>query len=161
MNSLKQYSNVQKASLTTREAEARALINMASSLNSIKENWSDKKPELQDILQKNQRLWISFAASVADKDSHLPIELRSGILNLSNFVIKSTFQIIENPIPEKLKILIDINMEIARGLSETKKPEEVSPAQVQSTSLEKSEEKKLEMSEKKNESDDYGDIFGE
>ena len=50
-------------------------------------------------------------------DNPQPIEVRQNILNLAVFVMQRTLDIQVDPKPEKLQSLIDINSNIAAGLS--------------------------------------------
>ncbi len=45
-----------------------------------------------------------------------PIEIRQNILSLANFIDKTSVDIISDPQPEKVGILININRELAAGL---------------------------------------------
>ncbi|MEA2886548.1 MAG: hypothetical protein QOD11_908, partial [Bradyrhizobium sp.] len=45
------------------------------------------------------------------------VEIRQNIANIGIFVMKQTVEIQTNPAPEKLKSLIDINCNLAAGLS--------------------------------------------
>ena len=69
-------------------------------------------------MEKNRRLWTIIAGAMGDNTSPQPEELKKNILNLSMFVFKRTLEILADPKPESLDILININMNIARGLSE-------------------------------------------
>jgi len=42
--------------------------------------------------------------------------MRNNLLTLSVFVDKRIIDVMANPVPEKLKILIDINLNLAAGL---------------------------------------------
>ena len=95
-----------------------AELNTASALNSVKENWDTKeKDALNKALDKNRRLWSILASAMQEDDCPQPLEIKQNIINLANFVFKRTTEIIAKPEPQKLEILITINMNIARGLS--------------------------------------------
>lgn len=117
MNESNQYSNNEMHSLSQSELESRALINTAAKLNYIREHWEDCKKELDDALDKNRKLWTIIASAMQDKDCPQPQEVRQNILNLSVFIFKRTMDIISDPKPESLRILIDINMNLAKGLN--------------------------------------------
>ncbi len=124
MNITNRYAETEVSGMNQVELESRALIRTASRLNQIKENWEQSNDSLSEALEKNRRLWSIIASAMGDNTSPQPEELRKNILNLSMFVFKRTLEILANPKPESLDILININMNIARGLSEH---EEVSP----------------------------------
>ncbi|MCP4716086.1 MAG: flagellar biosynthesis regulator FlhF, partial [Deltaproteobacteria bacterium] len=49
-------------------------------------------------------------------DHPMPVDIRRNLLQLSVVVDRVTFDILENPAPEKLTMLININRNIAAGL---------------------------------------------
>ena len=118
MNISQRYAETEVSGMNQIELESRALIKAASSLNFIKENWEQKHGDLNDALDKNKRLWTIIAGAISDNSSPQPPELRQNLLSLAVFVFKHTLDIMANPKPESLDVLININMNIARGLSE-------------------------------------------
>ncbi len=117
MDSIGGYNKAEIAGMSEAELESRALIKAASALNRVKENWESAKEELQPALDKNRRLWSILAAAMQEHDCPQPKEVKQNILNLASFIFKRTIEITAKPEPEKLTILIDINMNIAKGLS--------------------------------------------
>ncbi len=118
MNVSQRYTETEVSGLDQIELESRALIKTASSLNQIKEHWEQDQGNLAEALEKNRKLWTLIASAMSDESSPQPEELRKNLLNLAMFVFKRTMEILVNPTPESLGILISINMNIARGLSE-------------------------------------------
>lgn len=118
MNVSQRYTETEVSGLDQIELESRALIKTASSLNQIKEHWEQDQGNLAEALEKNRKLWTLIASAMSDESSPQPEELRKNLLNLAMFVFKRTMEILVNPTPESLDILISINMNIARGLSE-------------------------------------------
>ena len=118
MDGVKQYSAASVKSLDQPSLESRALIRTASALNAVKENWETRRDELSEALEKNRKLWTIIASAMQDKDCPQPKEVRTNIINLALFVFKKTLAIIAEPKPESLDILININMNIAKGLVE-------------------------------------------
>jgi flagellar protein FlaF len=113
------YRNVQKATLSGRELEASVLIKAAHLLKECKDNWDepDRAQRLDHALRYNQKLWSFFQAELSRPDHPMPKKLREDLLSLSLFIDKRTFEIMASPSPEKLEILININLNIAAGLS--------------------------------------------
>lgn len=135
---LNPYAAAETSAQPQNELEARALVRTASRLNNIKENWNEKSAELQEALDLNRKLWTIFITDVCDESNSLPVEIKQNIANLATFIFKQTFAIIAKPSPEALDTLININMNIARGLNEQskrrieeqqKKSEEQNPSQ--------------------------------
>ena len=120
MNSTQTYAEVQMSGLSEKELETRALIRTASALNSIKENWDEKKSELPQALEKERRLWTIIASAMGEPDCPQDNSIKVNIINLSIFIFKRLNMLLAStdPKPEQLDISIDINMNIARGLSE-------------------------------------------
>jgi flagellar biosynthesis activator protein FlaF len=65
----------------------------------------------------NRRLWTIFMGAAESNDNPQPIEIRQNIMNIAVFVMQRTIEMQTNPTPEKLQSLIDINSNIAAGLS--------------------------------------------
>ncbi|MGE5545702.1 MAG: flagellar biosynthesis regulator FlaF [Solirubrobacterales bacterium] len=81
--------------------------------------------ELLGAVRLNWRLWTIFQAELSSPECPLPDDIRSNMLSLANFVDKTTVDLIADPQPQKLDILITINRNIAAGLFTN--PEEASP----------------------------------
>lgn len=118
MNISQQYNNTEISGMNQVELESRALIRTASALNNIKEHWNEKKSDLDEALEKNRKLWTIIAAAMSDQSSPQPPELRQNLMSLAVFIFKRTVEVMIDPKPESLDILININMNIARGLAE-------------------------------------------
>jgi len=118
--------NVQETTTAGRDLEAHVLTRAARKLAEGVRQWQDGhgsgRENLSEALRNNQRLWTVFQSELADPDNPLPAEMKEYLLNLSLFVDKRTFEMMENPDPEKIKILIDINMNLAAGLQGSERP---------------------------------------
>jgi flagellar protein FlaF len=117
-NPLDAYRNVEKATLSQRDIEATVLTKAAIQLQSIKENWTrdDHDAQLEDALNYNQRVWTFFQAELSVEENPLPEEIKRNLLALSLFVDRRTFEALAYPAPEKLDVLININLNVAAGL---------------------------------------------
>ena len=124
MDNLKQYSSNAVNSLNQVELEVQALIKTASVLNAVKENWDSRIGELNDALERNRKLWTIIVSAMQEESCPQPKEIRINIINLGMFIFKRTMDIMIDPKPESLNVLIDINMNIAKGLSSHESPEE-------------------------------------
>lgn len=105
-----------KTAVTPRELEASILIKAAGQFQQIKDSWSNDRDHLRAALIYNRKLWTIFVANATDPQSELPLALRNNIANLGIFVFKRTQELIAEPAPEKLDILMTINRELAAGL---------------------------------------------
>lgn len=86
-------------------------------LQDAQTNWDPARSELDSALLFNRKLWTIFLSAAASDDNPQPVEVRQNIANIGVFVLKHTLDIQFDPRPEKLKSLIDINRNIAAGLS--------------------------------------------
>lgn len=120
------YREVQKNTMSGRELEASVLIKAAHKLKHCRDNWngSDITERLDEALKYNQKLWSFFQAELSRPDHPLPKRLREDLLSLSLFIDKRIFEIMVSPSPEKLDILININLNIAAGLSTNRAAEQ-------------------------------------
>lgn len=118
-NLLKAYQSVEKNTISGRETEARVLKEAALKLKWCQNNWDapDRRPRLDEALTYNQRVWSIIQAELLDESNMLPKQLRQNILSLSIFIDKRIFNVMAYPDPNKLTIIININLNIAAGLS--------------------------------------------
>jgi len=116
-NAAKAYSRVAQTTAAPRDIEAQALLKAARQLEEVKANWSGPDQRLQAALLFNRQLWTIFMSAAESNDNPQPLEIRQNIANIGVFVMKQTLEMQLNPQPEKLKSLIDINCNIAAGLS--------------------------------------------
>jgi flagellar protein FlaF len=115
---LEAYRTVQKTTMSGREIEASVLTKAAQLLKECQQNWTDKdlQAKLDETLKYNQKIWSIFQGELSKPDNPLPQKLKEDILSLSIFIDKRTFDVMAFPSPEKLDILINININIAAGL---------------------------------------------
>lgn len=126
------YSNNKAAGLSDpRTLEAQVLLKSASRLDVLRTRMKQegKLPlsEIMPDLEYNKKLWIVFADGAADSNHELPQEIKNNIGSLAIFMFKRTIDMMAEPKPEKLDVMIDINRQIASGLM--KKPQEQPSAQ--------------------------------
>jgi flagellar protein FlaF len=117
-NPLDAYLSVEKATLPQRDLEANVLTKAAMRLQSLRDNWTSAEHYalLGETLNYNQRVWTFFQAELTMEDNPLPDEIKRNLLTLSVYVDRRTFEVLAYPAPEKLDILISINLNIAAGL---------------------------------------------
>ena len=111
------YARASQATASPREIEAQALLKAARQLQDVVENWSGGGSHLNSAIMFNRKLWSIFMSDAINDENPLAIELRQNIANIGVFVMKQTVEIQTDPAPEKLKSLIDINCNLAAGLS--------------------------------------------
>src|SRR5436305_11797720 len=111
------YARTAQASTPAREIEAQALLKAAKQLQEVQSNWAGPDNRMHAALLFNRRLWSIFMSAAESNENPQPLEIRQNIANIGVFVMKQTIDMQVNPDPTKLKPLIDINCNLAAGLS--------------------------------------------
>ena len=119
---LEAYQAVEKTTMSGREIEASVLVSAAIKLKQCQNNWNarERRKKLDEALKYNKLIWTIFQSELVKPENTVPKKLRESLLNLSVFIHKHTFHMMCYPSPDKLSILIHINLSIAAGLR--KKP---------------------------------------
>jgi len=115
---LQAYQTVQKTTMSGKEIEVSVLTKGALLLQQCQNSWDDdnRDARLAEAVKYNQTIWSVFQCELSKPDNPLPKKLRQDILSLSLFIDKRLFEIITSPAPEKLNIVININLNLAAGL---------------------------------------------
>jgi flagellar biosynthesis activator protein FlaF len=111
------YARTAQASSSPREIEAQTLLMAARKLVEVQTNWAGADKRMHAALLFNRRLWTIFMSAAESNDNPQPVEVRQNIMNIAVFVMQRTIEMQTDPKPEKLQSLIDINSNIAAGLS--------------------------------------------
>ncbi|HZT24676.1 MAG TPA: flagellar biosynthesis regulator FlaF [Pseudolabrys sp.] len=110
------YGAIATKTGSPRDLEADLLLTAAAKLQTVRDGWDTKRPELGPALHYNRKLWSIFVTSATSKDNPLPAAIRQNVANLGLFVFKQTLTVLADPKPENLGSLININRQIAAGL---------------------------------------------
>lgn len=115
---LRAYRNSQNITISGRELEASVLSKGANLLKACQDQWEQEGhfTRLDEALVFNQRIWTVFQDELIREDNPLPAEVRGNLLKLSVFIDKRIVEVMKDPEPDKLDILININLNIAAGL---------------------------------------------
>lgn len=114
---LEAYQSIEKTTLSGRELEASVLSRAADMLAQARQAEEGQRDEqIVDAVRHNLRIWTLFQAELLEPEHPMPDELRQNLLNLTAFIDKRSMELIADPQPEKLDILIAINRNIAAGL---------------------------------------------
>lgn len=115
---LRAYRNSQNITISGRELEASVLSKGANLLKACQDGWEQEGhfARLDEALVFNQRVWTIFQDELIREDNPLPGPVRGDILRLSVFIDKRIVEIMKDPSPDKLDIIININLNIAAGL---------------------------------------------
>jgi flagellar protein FlaF len=109
------YEQMRTRGGNPRETEGRALLEAAHRMSAA-QKVVDNPEALRRAARLNWRLWTIFQAEISRPDSTMPAEMRTNMLNLCNFIDKRMVDILADPKPEMLDVLININRQIAAGL---------------------------------------------
>jgi flagellar biosynthesis activator protein FlaF len=113
------YKSVARQTSNPRELEASLLLQAAARLQSVHDDWNHDAPirtKLNDALLYNRKLWSVFLAEMTDANNPMPRDLRQNVANIGIFVMNHTVSVMQDPRPEQLGSLININRELAAGL---------------------------------------------
>jgi len=115
---LEAYRDALKTTMSGREVEAAVLTKAALMLKNCQDNWDsdDSRAKLEEALKFNQLIWSIFQVELTKADNPLSKKVREEILSLGAFVDKRIFDVMAYPSPEKLTLIININLNIAAGL---------------------------------------------
>jgi flagellar protein FlaF len=116
-NAAQAYARTSQATSNPRDIEAQALLKAARQLQDVQTNWSGPDQQMQTALLFNRQLWAIFMSAAENADNKQTLEIRQQIANIGVFVMKQTVDMQLVPDPKKLSSLIDINCNIAAGLS--------------------------------------------
>ena len=112
------YSSGAKTSTSSRQLEAQALSRAAQRLEESQSTSGIDGTELvRSALRHNQKLWTLFQANLIQPEHGMDLGLRKSLLELSLFVDKTTLELLVRPDAAKVQPLIDINRQLAAGLS--------------------------------------------
>jgi flagellar biosynthesis activator protein FlaF len=111
------YARVANTTASPRENEAQALLMAANKLQEVVSNDNMPIDRIKHALMFNRKLWTLFLSDALSDQSPQPLDMREKIANLSIFVLTHTMALMVAPQREHFKPLIDINRNIAAGLS--------------------------------------------
>ncbi len=116
------YRQPAQSGNTPRETEGRALMESARRLSNAQKDGDQAK--IIECIRLNWRLWTIFQAELTSPECAVPTEIRQNMLNLCNFVDKRTVEILADPKPELLTVLVNINRNVGAGLLSSTEDEE-------------------------------------
>jgi flagellar protein FlaF len=111
------YARTAQRIATPRDIEAQALLKAARKLQDVMTNWEQPDSGLTEALMFNRKLWSIFLSDALRDENPEQIAIRQNIANIGIFVMSQTIDMQLNPEPQKLASLIEINCNIAAGLS--------------------------------------------
>lgn len=111
------YARVSTTTASPREIEAQALLKAANKLQDVVVNADPTGERTKAALLFNRKLWSLFMGDILRDDSPQPVTVRQNIANIGIFVLTQTAALELNPQKDQFKSLIEINRNLAAGLS--------------------------------------------
>ncbi len=111
------YARVATVTSSPREIEAKALLMAANKLQAVMTDANATLAQTTAALMFNRKLWTIFLSEAQRDDNPNPLDVRQNIANISIFVLSQTAALQISPQREHFKPLIEINRNIAAGLS--------------------------------------------
>ena len=115
-NAAQAYARAAQSTSSPREIEAQALMKAARKLQDAA-NLGASLETIDEALMFNRKLWSIFVSDALRDENPQSIEIRQNIANIGIFVMTQSAALQLKPEPARLKSLIDINRNIAAGLS--------------------------------------------
>ena len=111
------YAKVATTTATPREIEAQALLKAANQLQDVLVNQDPTGERTQAALMFNRKLWSIFVSDALRDENQQPLDVRQKIANIGIFVLSQTAALQHLQRSDDLQSLIDINRNLAAGLS--------------------------------------------
>ena len=116
-NAAQAYARTSQTTTSPRDIEAQALLKAANKLQAIVTNENATSEQTSEALMFNRKLWSIFLGDVLRDENQQPLQVRQNIANLGIFVLSQTMALQISPQVEHIKPLIEINRNLAAGLS--------------------------------------------
>lgn len=116
-NAAAAYARVATTTASPREIEAQVLLKAANKLQQAIDNADPVSDQTKQALLYNRKLWTIFLSEAMRDDSPQPLDVRQKIANISMFVLTQTAALQISPQFDHFRPLIEINRNIAAGLS--------------------------------------------
>jgi flagellar protein FlaF len=116
-NAAQAYARTAQTIASPREIEAQALLKAARQLQDAVTKWDDNDSGLTAALLFNRKLWSIFVSDAISDANPEALSTRQNIANIGIFVMAQCAALQIKPEIDKLQALIDINSNIAAGLS--------------------------------------------
>lgn len=111
------YARTAQTTATPRDIEVQALHKAVRKLQDVIARWEQTDEGLEDALMFNRKLWSIFLTDAMRDDNPQSLEIRQNIANIGIFVLSQCAALKMKPEVERLNALIEINLNIAAGLS--------------------------------------------
>ena len=111
------YARVATTTASARDIEAQTLLKAANKLQEAVNNADPLSEQTRQALLYNRKLWTIFLSEAMRENNPQPLEVRQKIANIGVFVLTQTAALQISPQFAHFQPLIEINRNIAAGLS--------------------------------------------
>jgi flagellar biosynthesis activator protein FlaF len=111
------YARTAQSIASPRDIEAQALLKAARQLQDVVNQWNETDSGLAAALLFNRKLWSIFVTDAISDANPEQLGIRQNIANIGIFVLTQCSALQIKPEVDRLQSLIDINRNIAAGLS--------------------------------------------
>ncbi|MCP3401277.1 MULTISPECIES: flagellar biosynthesis regulator FlaF [unclassified Bradyrhizobium] len=111
------YARVATTTASPRDVEAQTLLKAANKLQDAINNADPFSEQTTQALMFNRKLWTIFLSEAMRDNNPQPLDVRQQIANISVFVLSQTAALQMSPQFDHFRPLIEINRNIAAGLS--------------------------------------------
>jgi flagellar protein FlaF len=111
------YARTAQTVATPRDIEAQALLKAARKLQDVMDKWNETHADLMPALMFNRKLWSIFLGDALNDNNPEALSIRQNIANIGIFVMTQCAALQLKPDVSGLQSLIDINRNIAAGLT--------------------------------------------
>jgi flagellar protein FlaF len=111
------YARVATTTASPRDIEAQTLLKAANKLQEAIANNDPLSEQTRQALMYNRKLWTIFLSEAMREGNPHPLDVRQKIANIGVFVLSQTAALQLSPQFDHFKPLIEINRNIAAGLS--------------------------------------------
>ncbi|WP_425040038.1 flagellar biosynthesis regulator FlaF [Primorskyibacter sp. S187A] len=108
------YASPTTATKTPRAVEYDVVARVTHELRSAEISKKENFARLAEAIHRNNRLWTTLAANVADESNELPNQVRAQIFYLAEFSKRHAAQVLAGV--ADIRPLLEINTAILRGL---------------------------------------------
>ena len=111
----KAYGQVQHRTASEKEIEYALFKQITEALQDVADQTQPEPAVWADAISRNLQLWTILAADLLNPDNAMSIEMKRGLLRLSDFVRINSLKILSGE--GDLADLIEVNTSIMQGLS--------------------------------------------
>lgn len=123
---LKAYGEATKSTADDRQIERLLFQQVTSALEQVAKSEDPSPTDWATAISRNADLWSILATDLVSPENQLPLELKTGLLNLASFVTRESLKVLSGT--GKIADLIEINQSILKGLGGQTGEEQVGEA---------------------------------